>query len=162
MTSFRSSLSCTSRVVSLVSRVSFPWLGYSYLRSPWRQPRAPHPSSPPPRGGTSCGRVVVLHCLGDSGWTWPGVMRETLLLVVPWFRRLFPPPCLIVLWFLYGCSRISFVFDRNTAKVFILLPSYLFDLFLYLHFGWLVDVFISYGWLSCGWSPTRETWGDWF
>ena len=93
MTSFRSSLPRTSRVVSLVSRVSFPSLSYSYLHSPWRQPRAPHLSSPPPRGGTWFGRVVVLHCLGDSGWTWPGVMREGLLLVVPWFRRLFPPPC---------------------------------------------------------------------
>ena len=70
MTSFRSTLPCTSWVVSLVSRVSFPSLGYSYLHSPWRQPRAPFPSSPPPLGGTSFGRVVVLHCLGDSGLTW--------------------------------------------------------------------------------------------
>ena len=64
LTSFPSSLPRTSRVVTLVSRVSFPSLGYSYLHSPWRQPRAPHPSSPPPLGGTSFGRVVVLHCLG--------------------------------------------------------------------------------------------------
>ena len=70
VTSFRSSLPRTSRVVSLVSRVSFPSLGYSYLHSPWRQPRAPHSSSPPHLGRTSFGRVVVLHCLGDSGWTW--------------------------------------------------------------------------------------------
>ena len=94
VTSFRSSLPRTSRVVALVSRVSFLSLGYSYLHSPWRQPRAPHPSSPPPRGGTSFGRVVVLHYLGGSDWTWPGVMWEGLLLVVPWFRRLFPLPCL--------------------------------------------------------------------
>ena len=70
VTSFRSSLPRTSRVVSLVSRVSFPSLGYRYLHSPWRQPCAPHPSSPPPLGGTSFGRVVVLHYLGGSGWTW--------------------------------------------------------------------------------------------
>ena len=94
VTSFRSSFPRTSRVVTLVSRVSFPSLGYSYLHSPWRQPRAHHPSCPPPRGGTSFGCVVVLHCLGDPDWTWPGVMREGLSLVVPWFRRLFPPPCL--------------------------------------------------------------------
>ena len=70
VTSFRSSYSHTSQVVSLVSRVSFPLLGYSYLHSPWRQPRALHPSSPPPLGGTSFGRVVVLYYLGGSGWTW--------------------------------------------------------------------------------------------
>ena len=34
VTSFRSSFSSTSRVVSLVSRVSFPWLGYSQPLSP--------------------------------------------------------------------------------------------------------------------------------
>ena len=70
VTSFRSSLPRTSRVATLVSCVSFPSLGYSYLHSPWWQPRAPHPSSPPPLGGTSFGRVVVLHYLGGSGWTW--------------------------------------------------------------------------------------------
>ena len=70
VTSFRCSLPRTSRVVTLVSRVSFPSLGYSYLHSPWRQPRAPRSSSPPPLGGTSFGRVVVLHYLGGSGWTW--------------------------------------------------------------------------------------------
>ena len=70
VTSFRSSLPRTSRVVSLKSRVSFPSLSYSYLHSPWRHPCAPYPSSPPPLGGTSFGRVVVLHYLGGSGWTW--------------------------------------------------------------------------------------------
>ena len=99
VTSFVSSLPRTSWVVSLVSRVSFPSLGYSYLHPPWRQPHAPRPSSPPPRGGTSFGRIVVLHYLSGSGWTWPGVMREGLLLVVPWFRRLFPPLVFGVLWF---------------------------------------------------------------
>ena len=48
VSSFRSSLPRTSRDVTLGSRVSFPPLGYSYLHSPWRQPRAPLPSSPPP------------------------------------------------------------------------------------------------------------------
>ena len=70
MTSFRSCFSRTSRVVSLVSRVSFPSLGYSYLHSPWQQPRAPLPTSPPPLGGTSFDRVVVLYSLGGTGWTW--------------------------------------------------------------------------------------------
>ena len=136
VTSFRSSLPRTSRVFTLVSRVSFPSLGNSYLHSPWRQPHAPHPSSRPPRGGTSFGRVVVLHCLGDSDWTWPGVMREGLLLVVPWFRRLFPPPCLYcILVSVTGFLIVSFVFAWNTAKVFLLLPAPLFDLFLYLRFG---------------------------
>ena len=94
LTSFRFSLPRTSWGVSLVSRVSFPSLSYSYPHSHWQQPGAPHPSSSPPRGGTSFGRVVVLHSLGHSGWTWTGVMREGLLYVVPWFRRLFPPPWL--------------------------------------------------------------------
>ena len=70
VTSFQSSLSRTFWVASLVSGVSFPSLGYSYRHSPWWQPRAPLPSSAPPRGSTSFGRVVVLHCLGDSGSTW--------------------------------------------------------------------------------------------
>ena len=48
VTSFRSSLPRTSWVVSLVSRISFPSLGYSYLHSPWRQPRAPSPQAHPP------------------------------------------------------------------------------------------------------------------
>ena len=108
VTSFRSSLPRTSRLVSLVSRASFPSLGYRYLHSPWRQPRAPLPSSPPPRGGTSFGRVVVLHCLGGSDWTWPGVMQEGLLLVVPWLTRFFPSPCLCVLWFLLRVFRNFF------------------------------------------------------
>ena len=42
VTSFRSSLPRTSRVVSLVSRVSFPWLGYSHpLPAFWPRSTAP-------------------------------------------------------------------------------------------------------------------------
>ena len=124
VTSFRSSLSRTSRVASLMSRVSFPWLGYSYLHSPWRQPRAPHPSSPPPHGGTSFGRVVVLHYLGGSDWSWPGVMWEGLLLVVPWFRRLFPPLVSIVLGFLLRVFRNFFcvLFGTRLRFSFCYLP----------------------------------------
>ena len=98
VTSFRSSFTCPSRVVSLVSRVSFPSLGYSHLYSPWRQPPAPHLSSPPPRGGTSFGRVVVLHYLGGSGWTWTrcNVGRPGCLLAVS------RPLVFIVLWFSTG------------------------------------------------------------
>ena len=130
VTSFRSSVPRTSRAVSLVSRVSFPSLGYSYLHSPWRQPCAPHLSSPPPRGGTSFGRVVVLNYLGASGgtWTccnagWHSVCGSLL------------PPCLHCTLVFYRFLGISFVLVRNTAKVFLLLPPHLFDLFLYLRFG---------------------------
>ena len=46
VTSFRSSLPRTSRVLSLVSRVSFPWLGYSHpLPAFW--PRSMAPVLPP-------------------------------------------------------------------------------------------------------------------
>ena len=42
VSSFRSSLPRTSRVVSLVSRVSLPWLGYSHpLPAFWPRPTAP-------------------------------------------------------------------------------------------------------------------------
>ena len=70
VTLLRSSLPRTSEVVSLMSCVSFVSLSHRYLHSHWRELRALHPSSPPPRSGTSFGRVVVLHCLGDSRWTW--------------------------------------------------------------------------------------------
>ena len=47
VTSFRSSLPHTSWVITLVSRVSFPWLGYSYpLPASW--PRSSGPYSPLP------------------------------------------------------------------------------------------------------------------
>ena len=50
-------------------------------------------------------------------------------------RQLTAPLSSLYFGFLHGFSGISFVFDRNTAKVFLLLPPYLFDLFLYLRFG---------------------------
>ena len=100
VTSFRSALPRTSWVVSLVSRVSFPSLGYSYLHSPWRQPWAPHPSSPPPRGGTSFGHVVVLHFLSDSGWTWTRCNAGWSFWLLPLlFKAVYRPLVFTVLWF---------------------------------------------------------------
>ena len=54
VTSFRSSLPRTSRVVSLVPRVSFPWLGYSQpLPAAWPRPTA----------------LSLLPCLRLASWT---------------------------------------------------------------------------------------------
>ena len=84
-----------------------------------------------------------------------------VMLGFPVFRK-FSLPLTLLFWFPLRVLIFSFVILWHTAKVFLLLPPHLFDLFLYLRFGWLVDVFISYGWLVCGWSQTRGTWGDWF
>ena len=100
VTSFRSSHPGTSWVVSLVSRVLFPSLGYSCRHSPWRQPRAPHPSSPPSRGGTSFGRVVILHYRGDSGWTWTRCNADWSFWLLPLlFKAAYRPLVFTVHWF---------------------------------------------------------------
>ena len=46
-------------------------------------------------------------------------------------RQLTAPLSSLYFGFHYGFSGISFVFVWNTAKVFLLLPPHLFDLFLY-------------------------------
>ena len=51
------------------------------------------------------------------------------------FKAAYRPFSLLYFGFHYGFSGISFVFVWNTAKVFLLLPPHLFDLFLYLRFG---------------------------
>ena len=118
MTSFRSSLPRTSRVVTVVSRVSLPSLGYSYLHSPWRQPRAPRPSSPPPLGGTSFGRVLVLHYLGSSGWTWTWCNAGW-----PIVYGNLPPLVFIVLGFLMGFQEFLLcLFGTRLRFSFCFLP----------------------------------------
>ena len=110
--------------------------------------RASHPSSPPPRGGTSFGRVVVLHCLGDPGWTWTPCNAGWSFGFCPCcLRQLTAPLASLYFGFLYECSGISIVFCWNTAKVFLLLPPHLFDLFLHLrlacrciYFLWVAGV----------------------
>ena len=109
VTSFRFSLPRTSQVVSLVLHVSLPSLCYSYLYSPWPQPRAPQPSSPPPLRGTSFGRVVVLLYLGDSGWTWTRCNAGWSFWLLPLlFKAAYRPLVFTVLWFSLRVFRNSF------------------------------------------------------
>ena len=64
------------------------------------------------------------------------VMPVGLFGFCPWlFKAAYRPLSLLYFGFHYGFSRISFVFDWYMAKVFLLLPPHLFDLFLYLRFG---------------------------
>ena len=59
-------------------------------------------------------------------------------------------------------GAVSFVFGGHMACVFLSIPPHLDGVFLYLRFSKLVVVFISSGWLACGWFHTRGTWVDGF
>ena len=147
MTSFWSSLPRTSRVVTLVSRVSFPWLGYSQpLPASWPQPAAPtlpprlalvpvdplgslrHTShlSPSPWSAVSpCARFRLSGDDPDLCLTGVGIW---VFLTVGWFLGFLVGECyvsigsfrfFVVTWLLYSApGRLVRVLDQGFAPRF--------------------------------------------
>ena len=147
MTPFRSSFSRTSRVVSLVSRVSFPWLGYSQpLPASWLPSVAPtlpprlalvpvgplcslrHTShlSPSPWSAVSpCARFRLSG--DDPGFCLTGFVIWVFL-TVGWFLGFLVGECFagvgsfqffVVTWLLYSApGRLVRVLDQGFAPRF--------------------------------------------